>query len=150
MKVHPPKEPTSTQERALRAEAPMARILVVDWEEDERVYFWSVLEKAGHDLFFAGDGQTAVEIWEKKKIDVVVTELYVPEMNGLRLIKELMDRDPEVRIVALSEMSADQLDLAQDYGACSILYKPVEPEDLLAAVAKALEGDRPGRKDQWR
>lgn len=128
----------------------MARILVVDWDEVERVHYWSVLEEAGHELLFAEDGQTALDIWEKKTPDVVVTELYVLQLNGLRLIKELMERDPNTRIVALSEISADQLDLAEDYGACSILYKPVSDEDLLMGVNKALEGYRPSRSDTWR
>jgi CheY-like chemotaxis protein len=128
----------------------MARILVVDWEEDERVYYWSVLEKAGHELLFAGDGETALDIWDKKNPDVVVTELYVPSLNGLRLIKALIEKDRDVRIVALSEISADQLDLAEDYGACSVLCKPVSDEQLLEGVNKALEDHRPGRKDQWR
>ncbi len=128
----------------------MAQILVVDWEEDERVYYWSVLEKAGHELLFAGDGQTALDIWEKREPDLVITELYVPDLNGLRLIRELMERDPDVRIVALSAISADQLDMAEDYGAMSILYKPVSDDELLAGIAKALEGFRPGRQDKWR
>ncbi|MFC1790980.1 response regulator [Gemmatimonadota bacterium] len=128
----------------------MARILVVDWEEDERIFYWDILEEVGHELLFANDGESALEIWEKSDVDVVVTELYVPEMNGLRLIKEMMDQNPDTRIVAISEISADQLDLAENYGACSVLVKPVEPEDLLAAVDQALEGFRPGRRDGWR
>jgi CheY-like chemotaxis protein len=129
----------------------MARILVVDWEEEERVRYWTVLEKAGHELLFAGDGQTALEIWENKKPAVVVLELYVPEMNGLRLIKELVERDSLVRIVAISAVSADQLDLAEDYGACSILQKPVSDSWLLASVEKALEGYKPmDQGSDWR
>lgn len=130
----------------------MAQILVVDWEEEERVYLWSVLEEEGHHLFFAGDGQAALQVWEHKDVDLVITELYLPELNGLRLIKELVKRDPYGRILAISEISADMLDLAEDYGACSILYKPVEPRDLVAAVNKALGGYRfRGRsEDLWR
>jgi two-component system response regulator ArlR len=128
----------------------MARILIVDWDEEERIHYWSVLEEAGHELLFAEDGETALDIWEKKTPDVVMTELYVLRLNGLRLIKELMERDSNTRIVALSEISADQLDLAQEYGACSILYKPVSDEDLLMGVNKALEGYRPSRSDRWR
>jgi CheY-like chemotaxis protein len=128
----------------------VAKILVVDWEEEERVYLWSVLEKAGHELLFAEDGQAALEVWGKKEVDLVITELYIPELNGLRLIKELMARDRDGLIVAISEISADQLDLAEDYGACHILYKPVDPDTLLAGVNKALEGYRPIRRDDWR
>ena len=127
----------------------MAKILVVDWEEEERVYLWSVLERAGHELFFAADGITALEVWEKKEVDLVITELYLPELNGLRLIKELTARDPFGLILAISEISADQLDLAEDYGACHILYKPVDPHTLLAGVNKALEEYRPVRRYDW-
>ncbi len=128
----------------------MAKILIVDWEEEARVRLWSILEEEGHQLFFASDGKTALELWQKKNIALVVTELYVPELNGLRLIKELMERDPTARIVAISEISADQLALAEDLGASAILYKPVKPKALLEAVTKALEGYRPKRADKWR
>jgi len=132
-----------------RPEVPVARILVVDWEEEERVYLWTVLEEAGHDLFFAADGNAALEVWGKTDIDLVITELYLPELNGLRLIKALMSRDPDILIVAISEVSADQLDLAEDYGACHILYKPVFPETLLEGVNKALTGYRPIRRHDF-
>lgn len=127
----------------------MARILVVDWVEEDRVYLWSVLEDAGHDLFFAVDGQTALEVWEKQDIDLVVTELDLPQLNGLRLIKELKRRDRWGLIVAISDVSADQLDLAEDYGASRVLYKPVSPEQLLEAVDQVLAGRRFIRRYDW-
>lgn len=127
----------------------MAKILVVDAEEDERVYLWSVLEDAGHELLFAVDGQAALEVWERRDVDLVITELYLPELNGLRLIKELMGRDRHGLIVAISEISADQLDLAEDYGACRILRKPVDPGLLLTYVGEALASHRPIRRDDW-
>jgi len=128
----------------------VAKILVVDWEEEERVFLWSVLEDAGHELLFAADGQTALEVWAAKSVDLVITELYLPELNGLRLIKELRARDSEGLIVAISEISADQLDLAEDYGACHILVKPVDPDSLLAGVNRALESLQLVRRDGWR
>ena len=128
----------------------MATILVVDWEEEERVHLWSILEDAGHELLFAADGKTALERWKKGQMDLVITELYVPELNGLRLIKALVEEDPDVAIVAISAISADQLHLAEDYGACRVLYKPVEPAELLEAVTGALEGVRISRKEVWR
>jgi CheY-like chemotaxis protein len=127
----------------------VARILVVDWVEEDRVYLWSVLEDAGHDLFFAVDGQTALEVWEKQDIDLIVTELDLPQLNGLRLIKELKRRDRWGLIVAISDVSADQLDLAEDYGASRVLYKPVSPEQLLEAVDQVLAGRRFIRRYDW-
>jgi CheY-like chemotaxis protein len=128
----------------------MAHILVADWDENDRVHMWRVLEKAGHELLFAKDGKQAMEIWEKNPIDLVITELLMPELSGLRLIRELVEREPWVRIIAISLEDADMLDLAQDFGAAKILYKPFPPKALLEAVEEALTGFRPGRGDSWR
>jgi CheY-like chemotaxis protein len=127
----------------------MARILIVDWEEEERVYLWEVLEEAGYELVFAADGQTALDVWKSKDPDLIITELYLPELNGLRLIRELKKRDPHTRILAISEISADLLDLAEDYGACSILYKPVESAALVEAVGESLKSYRVSHHDAW-
>lgn len=128
----------------------MACILVADWDETDRVHMWRVLEKAGHELLFAKDGVQAMEIWEKKPIDLVITELLMPELSGLRLIRELVERDPGVRIIAISLEDADMLDLAEDFGASKILYKPVSPKALLRAVEEALKGFRHRQRDTWR
>jgi CheY-like chemotaxis protein len=127
----------------------MAHILVADWDEIERVALWTILQKAGHELLFAKNGKQAMEIWEKKPIDLVITELLMPELSGLRLIREIIDRDAGARIIALSLVNADQLDLAEDFGAMRILYKPVKPKTLLNAVEEVLKGFRP-RKEPWR
>lgn len=127
----------------------MAHILVADWDEIERVALWTILRKAGHELLFAKNGKQAIEIWEKKPIDLVITELLMPELSGLRLIREIIDRDAGARIIALSLVNADQLDLAEDFGAMRILYKPVKPKTLLNAVEEVLQGFRP-RKEPWR
>jgi CheY-like chemotaxis protein len=127
----------------------MAQILVADWDEIERVHLWKILEKAGHELLFAKDGKQAVEIWEKNPIDLVITELLMPELSGLRLIRELVERDPGVRIIAISLENADQLDLAEDFGAAKILYKPVMPKALSNAVEETLRGFQ-SRRPIWR
>lgn len=120
----------------------MARILVVDDHEEERVYLWDLLEKENHELLFAADGISAFEVWGKKDPDVVVVELYIPEMNGLRLIDAIIAQDPMSRIIAFSTISADQLILAEDMGACRVLQKPVDPEEFMEAVSEALSGVR--------
>ena len=128
----------------------MAQILVADWDETDRVQMWKILEEEGHDLLFAKDGNQAMEIWQKNSIDLVITELLMPELSGLRLIRELVDREPRVRIIAISLEDADLLDLAEDFGAAKILYKPFPPEALVHAVEEALKDFRPRRGDSWR
>lgn len=127
----------------------MSLILIADWDEVERVHFWKILEKGGHELLFARDGQQAMEIWDKNPIDLVITELLMPELSGLRLIRELNERDRGVRIIAISLENADQLDLAEDFGAMRILYKPVTPKILSETVEDVLRGYRP-RGELWK
>jgi len=125
----------------------MARILIVDDHEEERVYLWDLLREKDHELFFAADGKAGFEVWAKKDPDVVVIELYIPEMNGLRLISAIMAEDPMARIIAFSNISADQLDMAEDMGACQVLLKPVDPDQFMAAVGEAISGVRIRRRD---
>ena len=125
----------------------MARILIVDDHEEERIYLWDLLRKENHELFFASSGTSGFETWAKRDPDLTIIELYIPEMNGLRLIQEIMAEDPRARIIAFSNISADQLPMAQDLGACQVLRKPVDPDEFMEAVEAAYSGVRTRRKD---
>lgn len=124
----------------------MARILIVDDEEMDRLLERSMLEEEGHDLFFAANGKIALRSYGLNRIDLVITDLAMPEINGLRLIRELREVDPDARIIAVTGVSPEQLDLAEDFGAVATFTKPVKREELLEAVEKGLEGRR---KDYW-
>lgn len=124
----------------------MATILIVDDDEMERRLLQSVLE-GQYDLRFAPNGRVAMTILEKEPIDLVVTDLAMPEMNGLRLIRDLREKGDEVPIIAISGVAPEQLDLAQDYGAGIVLFKPVQRDRFLEAVRVALSGKR--RWDSW-
>lgn len=127
----------------------MARILIVDDEELDRVLLRAVLEHAGHELLFAGDGRTAINLYKLNKMDVVVTDIAMPDLNGLRLIQELRADSKELPIIAISGVSAEQLDLAQDYGANFVLYKPVDPQKLVAMVDHLLAPWTKPPDDLW-
>ncbi len=127
----------------------MARILIVDDEEMDRYFEASILEDAGHELLFASNGDAALKLYSKNLVDLVITDLAMPELNGLRLIQELRRVDEAVRIVAISGVSADQLDIAEDFGAARTLFKPVDPQELLTAVDEALRKVT-YRRDHWR
>jgi DNA-binding NtrC family response regulator len=127
----------------------MARILIVDDHEEERVYLWDLLKKEDHELFFASSGTAGFQTWAKKDPDLSIIELYIPNKNGLRLINEIMAEDPMARIIAFSNISADQLPMAEDLGACRILRKPVDPDEFIEVVNEALTGVRVRPRD-WR
>lgn len=122
----------------------MATILFVDDDEVERIFAREVLEPRGHRVLFAGDGESALEIYQRPglEVDVVVTDLAMPKLNGLRLIKALKEYDPEVRIIAASGIAADQLDLAAEFGAVATLAKPWSPPAFMGALEGVLEEAR--------
>lgn len=121
----------------------MARILVVDDEELDRVLIRSILEPEGHHLLFAGDGQAAQKTCRETEVDVVITDLAMPRVNGLRLIRELREDHFDMPIIAVSGWAPDQLDLAEDYGANLTLFKPLDGEKLRAAVRRVFHPRRP-------
>jgi CheY-like chemotaxis protein len=125
----------------------MARILIVDDEESDRLFERSVLSDAGHALYFAADGDVALKVYREHAVDLVITDLHMPHLNGLRLIREIREMHPDATVIAVSGVSADQLDLAADLGAVRTLFKPVTPTLLLKAVDEALaEADQ---ADPW-
>lgn len=116
----------------------MATILFVDDDEMERTFAREILEPRGHRVLYAGDGETALKVFSTESIDVVVTDLAMPRLNGLRLIKRLRAEDPEVHVIAASGINADQLDLAEDMGAIAVLQKPWDPRKFLDTLARIL------------
>lgn len=117
----------------------MAIILIVDDEEMERVLEKTILEGAGHQLLFAGDGEAALKICKERDVDILITDLAMPGFSGLRLIKELRLGGLDLPVIAVSGWAADQLDLAYSYGADITLFKPIEAEALFDAIDEAMK-----------
>lgn len=120
----------------------MATILFVDDDEMERYFAREILEPRGHRVLYAGDGETALRIFDKEDVDVVVTDLAMPRLNGLRLIKQLHELDPDVNIIAASGINADQLDMAEDFGAVALMQKPWDPRRFLDTLDRLLATER--------
>ena len=123
----------------------MARILVIDDEPDMRVLLEQTLKAAGHEVSLAADGREGVERYCASPADLVITDLYMPNQEGLETLGELRRRFPEVAIIAMSGKAAalTMLSIAQKFGAIGILHKPFLTEELIAAVGKALGGKSP-------
>lgn len=113
----------------------MARILVVDDEEADRVVLRTILERANHQVWVAKDGAEALSQFQGNGIDVVVTDLQMSNVHGLELITILRELSPKPEIIAISGTGESQLDMARLMGASRTLQKPVRPEVLLAMVA---------------
>ena len=118
----------------------MALILIVDDDEADRIVLGTILERAGHETFFATGGEEALREYGGHAIEVVITDLQMPKVHGLELITVLRDLHPRPAIIAISGTGPDQLDMAQAVGADVTLAKPVDPHELLGAVAMAVAG----------
>ena len=119
-------------------------ILVVDDEEELRELIRHVLERAGHSVACASNGREASLVIERCQFDVVVTDMLMPDRDGLELITEIKAKHPTLKIVAMSgggQIGSDQyLSMAKGFGAHVLLRKPFAHQALLAAVDRARVG----------
>jgi CheY-like chemotaxis protein len=114
-------------------------ILVVDDHEIMREVICQILEDAGHDVRVASDGREAVRELLGVRFDLVVTDIVMPDVDGIELIGELRRRYPETRIIAMSGggerfPTNDGLTIALRLGANASLKKPFGTEQLVEAV----------------
>jgi len=116
----------------------VARVLIVDDEEGDRVVLRTILERAGHEVLEAKDGDEALAGYGGRGIEAVITDLQMRNVHGLELITILRDFVPRPAIIAISGTGQIQLDMAQMLGATKTLTKPVMPEELLAALGSVL------------
>lgn len=115
-----------------------SRILVIDDEEMIRDIVMSVLAHAGYEVFCAGNGNEGLEILKTQDVDLVVTDILMPEKEGIETIVEIRKSRPKIRIVAVSgggrANNLHPLQIAGKIGADKTLPKPFEPDELLAMV----------------
>lgn len=120
----------------------MARILVIDDDGPVLRVMREVLALDGHTVVTAENGLQAMAVWKPGEIDLVVTDILMPERDGLETIRALRKADPTVPIVATSGGGFEGLDLlhvAHVLGATRQLAKPFGAKELLKVVREALE-----------
>jgi CheY-like chemotaxis protein len=120
------------------------RILVIDDEPAVRQVFARVLRLAGYDVVLAENGDHGLQQFRSEDPDLVITDIVMPEKNGIEVIREIRQASPETRIIAMSGGGrvgdVDFLDMAARLGATEIIHKPFDPATLLDAVARCLAG----------
>ena len=127
----------------------MAKILIVDDEEGDRLIAQAILARAGHETFFAHDGEDALRQYALQGIEVVLTDLQMPEVHGFELISVLRDFKEPPALVVMSATGQFQLHMAEALGAKFTLQKPLDAELLVDAVERAL-ADREAEIDAAR
>jgi CheY-like chemotaxis protein len=118
-------------------------LLVVDDNEDMRQSMKRLLERFGYEVRIASNGTEALEVQRSANAEVLITDIFMPDTDGLETINQFRATFPDVRIIAMSGggasiREADYLSTATVVGADAVLRKPFSMESLLEAL-KGLE-----------
>ena len=121
----------------------MKRILLVDDVPAVRLSIRAALEAIGYQVVEAADGREALELLGSQAVDLIVTDLWMPNLDGVELLKRLRATNANIRVIAISgggmrkpiDVSAA---LAQTWGADAVLYKPFDNEDLVNEINRLL------------
>ncbi len=117
------------------------RALVVEDDLEIGKFTARILDQAGYQVLTASDGQEALALLDTRDVDVLVTDLAMPRLDGLELISELRQSNRLLPVVATSgEDYTTFLKIAICLGASVMLLKPYTPQQLTEAVQEALDG----------
>ena len=120
----------------------MARILVVDDNASMREAVCEMLEQIGYVTVGAENGRNVAQIHRNDPVDLIITDLFMPDTDGLEIIFQFRREFPEVKIIAISGGGTrglvELLTVAKKMGAQHALLKPFAWEELLAAVKELL------------
>ncbi len=120
----------------------MPRILLIDDDEPFRNMLHKILERAGYEVQPAADGKQALELFRQQQPDLIITDLVMPEKEGLETILELRREAPNAKIIAMSGGARmnprTSLAMAEKFGARKTLSKPFSHQEILDAVSDVL------------
>src|SRR5437867_9393413 len=115
-----------------------ARILVMEDDDVLRGALRVALEAAGYEVMEAADGHAGLRLYREQGADLVLVDIFMPERDGLEVIRALRAQTPQALIIAMSGggrvVKVDLLQAAARFGASRTLAKPFEPRALLTAV----------------
>jgi len=120
----------------------MATILVIDDDAAMRRIVVRMLEGTKHRILEAKDGQHGLALLAQHGADLVITDIIMPEKEGIQTIREIQERSPDTKIIAMSGGGMSRnlmfLDVARAFGADVALAKPFKPQELIEAIDRLL------------
>jgi DNA-binding NtrC family response regulator len=122
----------------------MERILIIDDEQQIRSMLRLMLERDGYEVVEAPDGAEGIKAYRQKPADLIITDLIMPNKDGIGMIIELQKEFPDVKIIAMSGGGLNKpegyLKGAKKLGAACTLTKPIDREKMLRAVKNIIKG----------
>ena len=123
----------------------MKRVLVVDDDEVQLSHLKKALEENNYEVVIASHGREAKRIFQENPADLLITDIFMPEMDGYELIREIRISFPKAKIIAISDESlfagmslTDTLNTAETLGADASIQKPIELSHLYAVIEELL------------
>jgi CheY-like chemotaxis protein len=125
----------------------MHRVLVVDDQSHVRSAILAALDAKGFSTAAAENGADGLKLFRASKFDLLIADLYMPGMDGVKLIKEMRAIDPSLAVVAISGVllrttgrsALDLLSMNRDLAGIATLQKPFRPTQLMQAIRKAFD-----------
>jgi two-component system, OmpR family, response regulator CpxR len=119
----------------------MALLLVIDDDAGMRKLMVRTLSGGSHRVLEAENGQEGLRMMDEHKPDVVITDILMPQKEGIETIREVLGRAPGTKIIAISGGGAQNLmflDAARTFGAHAALAKPFRADELIETVERVL------------
>ncbi len=120
----------------------MQKILVIDDDAVVRETIIQILEDYGYEVVSAEDGSRGVKLFRSERPDLVITDIIMPEKEGIQTIMEIRAECPTAKIIAVSGGgrigNTDFLKIAQKLGATDIIAKPFDPDEFLSRISQCL------------
>jgi len=117
------------------------RILVVDDEENTRIGLSKLLSQEGFEVESAANGHDALDLLSQHKINLVISDINMPDMNGLVFLRELSRKFPSTSVIMITAYGGVESYLeAMNLGAYEYLHKPVRLEELRSVMKKIFNG----------
>ena len=119
---------------------PMKRILLVDDEESACIALSKILTREGYEVAVAGNGYEALNFLRGREVDLVITDINMPEMNGISFMRELNRDYPDCHVIMITAYGEVESYIeAMNLGAFEYINKPVKIEELKKIILKTFQ-----------
>ena len=116
------------------------RIFVVDDEESIREFFEIMLKREGYEVLTASNGAEALEVLKKQAVDLIISDIQMPELSGLELLTKVREMDPEMAMIMITAFGSTETAVeAMKLGAFDYVTKPFKIDEVKIIIQNALE-----------
>jgi two-component system cell cycle response regulator CpdR len=124
----------------------MIRILLAEDDDSMRVYLARALERTGYHVVAVDNGLAALPLLESEPFDLLLTDIVMPEMDGIELAQKAAEIAPDIRVMFITGFAAVALKAGKAAPSAKVLSKPFHLRDLVAEVDRMFQSeDRHGR-----